>query len=187
MKKSISIILVLVLLISNIFMMTSCDLPSENGKGTPISSSVSKETPAPAEGRKYGDYQVITLTDEATVELIENMWMHKSWRYIAASSTQQMKANFYRYVLGEEHEDQKNTYLLEILEREDAIDLLLWRFDKFAHTSKEELDPREPGRAFMYCLISDVIQARMTDSQKQAIYLILADISYDVTQSPQSA
>ena len=171
MKKITSLILTLFLLVSSFTLMVACDVAAEE---TPEDSSLNESKPpvaseAPAPGRTYGDYQIITLTDEATIELVENMWTHKSWQSIGLmSSVDQMKAVFNNKVLVE------NTYLVEILEKENAVDLLLWRFDKYAHEARV---PYEAGKAFMYCLESEVIQARMTEEQKQAVYLIFEGIT----------
>ena len=167
MKKLISWMLAVLLLISSAALMVACDVAAEE---TPEDSSLKEPkipaaSEAPAPGRTYGDYQIITLTDEATIELVENMWTHKSWQSIGLmSSSDQMFAVFNDKVLAE------NTYLAEILEKENAVDLLLWRFDKYAHEARV---PYEAGKAFMYCLESEIIQAHMTEEQKQAVYLIL--------------
>ena len=166
MKKIISLSLALLLIFSSLALMTSCEISAEHGENEGSETPEAVETPAP--GRIYGNYQVITVTDEETVELVENMWTHGSWMHIGLMSTNdQMYRVFKEYVMVE------NTYLSEILERDDAIDLLLWRFDKYAH---EAYVPHEAGRAFMYCLQSDVIQARMTEDQKQASLLIFEAI-----------
>ena len=167
MKKITSLILTLFLLISSAALMIACDVSAEE---TPEDYSLSESkipdaSEAPAPGRTYGDYQIITLTDEATIELVENMWTHKSWQSIGqVSSSDQMFAAFNSKVMVE------NTYLAEILEKENAVDLLLWRFDKYAHEARV---PYEAGKAFMYCLESEIVQAKMTEAQKQAVYLIL--------------
>lgn len=166
MKKITSLMLILLLLISSVFLMVACDASAE---GTPEVNASGTESEATPEteltvGRIYGDYQIITITDEATIELLENMWTHKSWQSIGLmSSSEQMFAAFNDKVLVE------NTYLVEILEKENAVDLLLWRFDKYAHEARV---PNEAGKAFMYCLKSEAIQARMTEEQKQAVDLI---------------
>ena len=174
MKKIISLSFALFLLISSTILMTSCDVAAEeasedsysNESVTPSETESETEPETePVVGRVYGDYQIITLTDEATVELVENMWTHTSWQSIGLmSSSDQMFAVFNNKVLVE------NTYLVEILEKENAVDLLLWRFDKYAHEARV---PYEAGKAFMYCLGSKMVQERMTDEQKQAVYLIL--------------
>ena len=84
MKILIGWMLAVLILISSFTLMVACDVVAEE---TPEDSSLNEsKTPvaseAPALGRTYGDYQIITLTDEATIELVENMWTHKSWQSI---------------------------------------------------------------------------------------------------------
>lgn len=164
-KKIISLTLALLLLISSTVLIASCDVAAEGiSKDAYLNESETSPETEPPVGRIYGNYQIITVTDEATIELVENMWTHKSWQSIGLmSSVDQMKAVFNDKVLAE------NTYLAEILEKENAVDLLLWRFDKYAHEARV---PYEAGKAFMYCLESEIIQARMTEEQKHAVYLI---------------
>ena len=85
--------------------MVACDVSDE---GTPKDSylneseSSSETTPKtePPVGRVYGDYQVITVTDEATVELVENMWKDDSWYHLGSASTLDLKYFYFeKYVL----------------------------------------------------------------------------------------
>ena len=180
MKKIISLSFALFLLISSTILMTSCDVATEeasedsysNESVTPseTESETEPETEPPV-GRAYGDYQVITVTDEATVELVENMWKDDSWYHLGSASTFDLKYFYFeKYVLPE------NIYLQEILEREDGIDLLIWAYDGFAdyYENRDEnfssvlIKKYGVGYDFLYCMKSNIIQSRMTEAQKYA-------------------
>lgn len=163
MKKIISLSLVLLLLLSSVALMVSCDIAAEGEKES--------ETPVP--GRIYGDYQVITLTDEATIDLVENMWEHDSWDHIWPSSGELNDSNFKNIVL------VQNTYLADLLKRDDAIDLLIWRFDKFANQDRAEDEVGgEANINFYVAFRNESIESRMSEAQKEAVSMIF-DVWHD--------
>lgn len=173
MKKIISLMLSLLLLISSVSLMVACDASAEGTPEVNASGTESEATPEtePTVGKIYGDYQVITVTDEATVELVENMWKDDSWKHFLSASTFNLKYYYFeKFVLPE------NIYLQEILEREDGVDLLIWAYDGFAdyYENRDEnfssvlIKKYGVGYDFLYCMKSDIIQSRMTEAQKYA-------------------
>ena len=166
MKKILLLLLTASLLISNIVFMTSCDVEAEGGDESPSDAEAPAESES-KEGRIYGDYQIITVTDEATIELVENMWCDDSWNRLWPTDAKLNDSNFKTFVM------TGNLYLIELLEREDAIDLLLWRFDKYAHQDpSEDRLFGEAGLYIRFAFRNEDIRARMTEAQKKAVDLI---------------
>ena len=58
--------------------------------------------------------------------------------------------------------------MAEILEREDAIDLLLWQYDRFAQNPEIHSIVKTPNYNFGCCFRSEQIIPKMTEEQKTA-------------------
>lgn len=167
MKSLLALLLSIIILLSAMAFLPSCNVADPASGGESSSSEAASNSDNIADQmpvRQYGKYSVITDLDEATEALVENMFSHKSWFYVnAQSSLQTMQSAFESYVMND------NTYLGEILEREDGIDLLLWQYDKIAQDPiSYQTGINNAGVNFSFCIFHETVQARMTEEQKTA-------------------
>ena len=162
MKRSFGLILAVLLFISSAVLMISCDISAE-GNESELTPEIT-ETPAP--GKIYGDYQIITVTDEETLKLLDDMLSHDSWMHVGLASNTNMA-----YTLFEENVITKNTYLNEVLAREDGIDLLIWQFERYVTDESGRNWPF--GATFLQlALRSDSIYPKLSEEQKAALDIL---------------
>lgn len=186
MKKILLLLLTASLLISNIVFMTSCDVEAEGGDESPSETEAPAES-EPEEGRFYGEYQIITVTDEATIELVENMWCDDSWMNVGFASSFETQRLFFDLCTFPE-----NIYLQEILKREDGVDLLLWRFEKFINKYEETGKYTDTGWGYRYiaaCMLSESVSPLVTEEQRAAYELMgkrLWELQYGVQTPAES-
>lgn len=185
MKKILTLLLAMSLLASCVFSLSSCEIsgmfdgqkPSE----TPAPTDPAPTDPAPTESEieepkasVYAGYQLINLEDKVTIELLENVFTDEA-NYFSYSVSSSPTVSYYENALL-----SQNQYLLEVLEKENAGDLLLWGFEHHIHRvyNKElgDLGYTEEGvlnykisLAFALTIMkTDSVRAKMSDKQNAA-------------------
>jgi hypothetical protein len=176
MKKILTLLLAMSLLASCVFSLSSCEIsgmfdgqkPSE----TPAPTDPAPTDPPPTDpepeinepkGPVYAGYEIITLEDEELIQLVTDAFRHSSnFKIGLISSTNKYLTVFERDIMPE------NAPLLEILEREDGADLLLWGYEREMHIQNSEEGGSTTGRHSSLYFWSEKVLGVMNEEQRAA-------------------